>query len=625
MCCFITIPRQLKSMLTVGRVHGSSLTPSSQVGPTRAFGEPQEVSDQANKEQLNECNLKRSPSGATSGSESPQTVMEASSSRQNPRRQSSQQQQQQQQDSTSRKSSAGEPKEQPDSRATRGESRRQSVSNVDQEERPQAHQRRKSVVSSRRGSPTDQDQQQAQTPDDRNQQTPKRRNLVRQSASESSQRQGQPQARQRSQGSLASKGEPVANTSPPAISRQESNTTTVSESNGSQRSDLVNQRTSDSSSGQQPHEPPSEGRHHRRHRSSRRRSSTRKRKQSTENEETSGQQGTTTTDAADEENDSERRELRRRASRSQPPPVSRRQPAAQPTNISRPASRSHDQHDTIKAQSATCNVDPRRACSVSPSLASSLNIRHILENVAEVEGPFPDPQLALKVAMDALDSPCWSTKVEGLLALVRLATYHDQVIAGHLHEIVCKTVDETRNLRSTVARSAIFALGDYCVKLKRLIEPESDIICQALLQKSTENTAFIRDDIRKALGQMVDNLTHWRLANSLINHGSNHKSMHVRRMTSQFVALLVERMGAAKCLVGAKDISAQVIPAAAKFAQDSSPHTRYYGRLILSRLMQHGAFERLMRRNLAPNLYRSSLGIIESVRRRGPGDPPADS
>lgn len=318
-----------------------------------------------------------------------------------------------------------------------------------------------------------------------------------------------------------------------------------------------------------------------------------------------------------ESNSRQEREIRRRASRSQPP--------------SRHSTGSHHEiqaiggHEMPAEPSSGTTHQPRRAVSVSPSLASSVNIRHILENVADVEGPFQDPHLALKVSIEALEGPCWSTKVEGMLALIRLASYHQQLVLGHLHEIVSHTTNETRNLRSTVARSAIFTLGDLCAKLKRQVEPEVDQIVQALLNKSIENTAFIRDDIRKALSEMLEHLTQWRLANTLLHHGANHKNVHVRRMASQFVAQLVDRMGAAKCLVGARDISSQLIPAAARFAQDNSPHTRYYGRLILLKIMHHGAFERLLRKNLPPNLYRSTVGIIESVKRRGAGDPPSEN
>ena len=354
---------------------------------------------------------------------------------------------------------------------------------------------------------------------------------------------------------------------------------------------------------------------------------------------------------AEEAQEAEReRELRRRASRSQPPSrasLQREQASAQSDAQSRKqqqqqqraVSRTPSKQSFAAASLRTSNGDDslsnhlssgashRRAISVSPSLACNVNIRHILENVAQLEGPFVDAELALKVALDAIESPCWSTKVEGIMAIIRLNTFHQQTLldSGHLHELVCHVADETRNLRSTVARSAIFALGDLSAKLRRSIEPHLELIVQALMQKSIENTSFIRDDIRRSLGQMVDSLTHWRLANSLINHGGSHKSLHVRRMASQFLAQLVERMGAAKCLVGAKEISSQLIPAAARFAQDNSPFTRYYGRLMLAKLMQHNSFSRLLRLNLQPSLYRSTLGILESVKRRGPGELPAES
>jgi len=351
-------------------------------------------------------------------------------------------------------------------------------------------------------------------------------------------------------------------------------------------------------------------------------------------------------------------ERARRASRSQPPPLraratrekSSRGPGAHPAaaapapNSARqtPDSDQQLEHETDRrlpaaagprhslaagTQQAKQRDRPRRAISVSPSLASNVNIRHILENVAQIEGPFVEPRLALKVAMDAVESPCWSTKVEGLMALIRLVEFHQPLIlnGGQLHELVGHVCDETRNLRSTVARSAIFLLGDMCAKLKRSIEPHLELIVQALMAKSIENTAFIRDDIRRALAQMVEVLTPWRLANSLMHHGASHKSAQVRRMASQFIAQIVERLGPAKCLVGAKEFGGQLIPAAARFAQDSSPFTRYYGRLILSKLMQHASFERLLRQNLAPNLYRSTSGIVESVKRRGPGELPAES
>lgn len=360
-------------------------------------------------------------------------------------------------------------------------------------------------------------------------------------------------------------------------------------------------------------------------RESRRRRSSRKSSQRRQSVELAEQKAAAAAaDAADPEAE-EVNAVRRRASKSQPPAGRRKQmvkSSSKSTLIGRSDLDELEQRNLILN-----NQDLKRSVSVSPSLNNNtnINIRHILENVAQLEGPFQEPHLAFKVAFNALESSCWSTKVEGILALIRLVSHHEQLVSSHLHELLLRLSLETKNLRSTVARSAIFALGDFCLKLKRLVEPDLDIIVQALLNKSIENNGFIRDDIKKALTTMLDSITHWRLALSLLNLGANHKNQLCRRLTSQFVARLVDKMGPAKCLVGAREISAHLIPAAAKFAQDNSPQTRYFGRLILLKLMQHGAFDRLMRKNLTPNLYKSTIGILESIKRRGAGEPPLES
>lgn len=64
-----------------------------------------------------------------------------------------------------------------------------------------------------------------------------------------------------------------------------------------------------------------------------------------------------------------------------------------------------------------------------------------------------------------------TTKVEGMLAISRLATFHPHILSKELHTVVLALVYEVRNLRSSVARSAIYTLGDLLVKMKKQIEP----------------------------------------------------------------------------------------------------------------------------------------------------------
>ena len=64
--------------------------------------------------------------------------------------------------------------------------------------------------------------------------------------------------------------------------------------------------------------------------------------------------------------------------------------------------------------------------------------------------------------------PCRTTKVEAMLAITRLATYHPSILQRELHTIVQALVYEVKNLRSTVSRSAIYTLGDLLTKMKQI-------------------------------------------------------------------------------------------------------------------------------------------------------------
>jgi hypothetical protein len=90
----------------------------------------------------------------------------------------------------------------------------------------------------------------------------------------------------------------------------------------------------------------------------------------------------------------------------------------------------------------------------------------------------------------------------------------------------------------------------------------------------------------------------------------------VRKTTAQYLSMVVEKMGPNKCLLGPRDVAEHLLPSAAKFVQDSSPYTRYYGRVIFSCLYQHPQFEKLMRKFLNPANYRTVSGILETIKRR---------
>ena len=71
-----------------------------------------------------------------------------------------------------------------------------------------------------------------------------------------------------------------------------------------------------------------------------------------------------------------------------------------------------------------------------------------------------------------------------MLAVVRLAQFHKEYLVKDQHNIVQQLVKEAKNLRSTVARSAIFCIGELFRLLKIQVEPEMDAMVTALLQSN---------------------------------------------------------------------------------------------------------------------------------------------
>lgn len=90
----------------------------------------------------------------------------------------------------------------------------------------------------------------------------------------------------------------------------------------------------------------------------------------------------------------------------------------------------------------------------------------------------------------------------------------------------------------------------------------------------------------------------------------------MRRSSAQFISALVEKMGPMKCLLGPRDIGENLLPAAARFIQDHSSHTRYFGRRIFAALMQHPLFDKFLRRHVSPGTYRNICGMLETIKRR---------
>ncbi|GFR83234.1 protein FAM179B-like [Elysia marginata] len=238
--------------------------------------------------------------------------------------------------------------------------------------------------------------------------------------------------------------------------------------------------------------------------------------------------------------------------------------------------------------------------------------------------PFKDSDAAFRDMMKKMEQSEWEIKCEGLNMLRRLCMHHPDVVGASLHPIVLAVCNEAKNLRSQVSRLGITAIGDMFANLRKGMDPEVDITTKTLLAKSGESNQFIKEDVDKALCQMVDNVTPQRALLALIGGGASHKNVQIRKLTAQFLVDLVEKMGSGRILSGVKDITDRVLPTAAQFAMDGSQETRYYGRKILYILMSHQDFDKMLTKYLPANTLRNIQDIVDNLKQKGLGERPSE-
>ncbi|CAM4583627.1 TOG array regulator of axonemal microtubules protein 1 [Caretta caretta] len=239
--------------------------------------------------------------------------------------------------------------------------------------------------------------------------------------------------------------------------------------------------------------------------------------------------------------------------------------------------------------------------------------------------PFSKPETALTEALRLLADDDWEKKIEGLNFVRCLSAYHADVLTGKLHETSLAVVQEVKNLRSGVSRAAVVCLGDLFTYLKKSMDQELDSTVKVLLHKAGESNTFIREDVDKALKAMVNNVTPARALCSLINGGQSHLHTAVRRCTAQHLSDVVERMGPGRILSGIKDVTDRILPAVARFAQDGSQETRYYGRKMLFSMTTHPDFDKMLEKYVPSKDLPYIKESVSSLRQKGLGEMPLDT
>ncbi|XP_023782888.1 TOG array regulator of axonemal microtubules protein 1, partial [Cyanistes caeruleus] len=216
-------------------------------------------------------------------------------------------------------------------------------------------------------------------------------------------------------------------------------------------------------------------------------------------------------------------------------------------------------------------------------------------------------------------------KIEGLNFVRCLSAYHAPILTAKLHETTLAVAQEVKNLRSGVSRAAVVCLGDLFTHLKKSMDQELDNAVKVLLHKAGESNTFIREEVDKALKAMVNNVTPARALCSLINGGQSHLHSAVRRCTAQHLGDAVQRLGPERILGGARPAAERLLPAIARFTQDSSQQTRYYGRRMLFIMMAHPDLDKTLEKFVPAKDLPYIKETVGTLREKGLGEMPLDT
>ncbi|XP_066511340.1 TOG array regulator of axonemal microtubules protein 1-like [Hoplias malabaricus] len=243
-------------------------------------------------------------------------------------------------------------------------------------------------------------------------------------------------------------------------------------------------------------------------------------------------------------------------------------------------------------------IKPRNKSSRFRRLLTPPELFSTASNTAEQplfqEEALTTPELGLMQAFSLLKALDWEKKVAGLKYVRALAEHHEEVLIPKLHDIVLLLMQEVKNPRSAVARAAMATLGHMYIHLKKAMHKELDSTVSVLLLKAGESNNFIRDDVERALGHMLQNCNPKRALNALVTTGIGHRNAAVRQCTAPNLQKLAELMKAPRVLSNKSDFTRLYLVSISQLALDAAQDVRFHARNSLRLLSTHKDFNKMV-------------------------------
>ena len=295
-----------------------------------------------------------------------------------------------------------------------------------------------------------------------------------------------------------------------------------------------------------------------------------------------------------------------------------------------PSGRSGGPPRLKRTDRTTSSHAPKSASSGSAArvlAAGAADADSLLVPLSDV-GPHHNPGIALKGAFTALKKGAiqetWEQATTGLVAIRQVLQHNSDVIANSLHVVVEAVIVEVQNLRSLVSRLAIMTVADIVERLTKMMEgKELDAVVAALCKKAAAEagSSFIIASITESMTRIIDATATGKYIAAIIPHAS-HKTAIVRKMVVVRVTAVTER--AQSKIFAVKDLE-RILAAMCKFSSDNDPTVRWYARKTFHIMSAHEQFEKILQKSLPASLLATASGIVDKVRRSGPGDPPKDA
>lgn len=104
-----------------------------------------------------------------------------------------------------------------------------------------------------------------------------------------------------------------------------------------------------------------------------------------------------------------------------------------------------------------------------------------------------------------------------------------------------------------------------------------DIIVKTLLKVGSKSSTFIREDVEKAINEMIRGVSPNKCVSSLLSGGMGHNNKDVRRLLSQCLYSIVEYHGADRVLKQlSRDVLEKFLSATVTLLTDADVGARYY-------------------------------------------------